>query len=668
MSDAATGTWHIAVYADPKGHAIGEASFLVEDYVPERLDFTVKAAADAVRAGEAVAIAAQTHYLYGAPGANLEISGEVQVHATDASGLPALKGFSVGLADESFENVNNDIEEPATTDAKGNATLSVPIPDVTASRPLEAKILLRAGEPGGRAVERVITLPILPKGGLIGVKKNFDQLGEGALATFDVIAVGADGRRAARKGASWSLYKVSNTYQWYNQDGRWGFERIKSTKRMAQGKIDLVLDAAAKISSPVELGQYRLDVASDTGTDAPTSVSFFVGWSGDASADTPDLLDVTIDKTGYRAGEDLKLNIASHFAGKATVAVVSEKLEYLTSFDLQTGDNHAVIPVGADWGTGAYVVALAHRPLDKAANRMPGRALGLAWFGIDEEAHKIGVTLAAPDKVAPRGPLTIPVALKGLAPGEEAYVTLAAVDIGILNLTHYETPDPYAYFNGQKQLSAEIRDLYGLLIDGMQGTRGAIRSGGDGAGAMEGNRPTQEPLARYSGVVKVGADGKAQVTFELPAFNGSVRLMAAAWSKTKVGNASLDVIVRDSVVMQATVPRFLALGDRSQFHLQLDNVEGKPGDYTIDLDLHGPLTVAADALHKIIKLDAGARAALAIPVTAAGVGAASVDVKLTGPGLDAPQSLAFNLEPGTSRLYRREVRTSCAGHQPENHR
>ncbi len=112
--------------------------------------------------------------------------------------------------------------------------------------------------------ERVLTLPILPKGGLIGVKKNFDSLGEGAIATFDVIAVGADGHRAMRKGVTWSLYKVNNDYQWYNQDGRWGFERIKSSKRVGQGKIDLATDAATKISSPVGLGQYRLDVASDT--------------------------------------------------------------------------------------------------------------------------------------------------------------------------------------------------------------------------------------------------------------------------------------------------------------------------------------------------------------------------------------------------------------------
>jgi uncharacterized protein YfaS (alpha-2-macroglobulin family) len=65
----------------------------------------------------------------------------------------------------------------------------VPIPETAAPRPLEAKIILRAGEPGGRAVERSLVLPILPKAGLIGVKKNFTTLSDGAAASFDVIGV-----------------------------------------------------------------------------------------------------------------------------------------------------------------------------------------------------------------------------------------------------------------------------------------------------------------------------------------------------------------------------------------------------------------------------------------------------------------------------------------------
>ena len=92
-----------------------------------------------------------------------------------------------------------------------------------------------------------------------------------------------------------------------------------------------------------------------------------------------------------------------------------------------------------------------------------------------------------------------------------------------------------------------------MLIDGMQGAAGAIHTGGDGGGALEGNLPTQEPLALFSGVVKVGrSTANADVSFDLPAFNGSVRLTAVAWSKDKVGSAQADVIVRDPVVVAAT--------------------------------------------------------------------------------------------------------------------
>ncbi|MGO9134032.1 MAG: alpha-2-macroglobulin family protein [Methylovirgula sp.] len=661
LSGVSNGTWRIEAYVDPKAAPVGDTSFLVEDYVPEKLDFTLKPQQDEVKAGGEAVIDASTRFLYGAPGSGLDISGEVRIQAANGGGLKALAGYQAGLTDESFETVTNQLEETVTTDAKGAAEVHVPIADVTATRPLEAKIILRAGEPGGRAVERSVTLPILPKSGLIGVKKNFDSLGEGATATFDVIAVAADGKRAARKDVTWSLYRISNDYQWYNQNGQWGYERVKSSRRIAEGKINLGLDQAAKIAVPVDFGSYRLDVKSPNADDAPTSVSFYAGWGSDASADTPDVLDVTLDKVDYKPGEQMKVAITARAAGTATIAILGEELHATTLVDLKKGDNVVSIPVGSDWGTGAYAVVFAHRPLDQGAKRMPGRALGLAWFGIDRAAHKIDVSLGVPEKTQPRQHWQVPITLAGLNAGEDAYVTLAAVDIGILNLTHYPSPDPAGYFYGQRQLGPEIRDLYGFLIDGMQGTKGAIRSGGDAGAALQSNLPTQPPLALFSGVVKVGADGKAMVPFELPSFNGSVRLMAVAWSKTKVGSTSTDVVVRDPIVVQATLPRFIDIGDRSQLALDINNVEGPSGDYVIDVAPHGPIVLPTASLHTKIKLAAGKRVSVQLPLRSTGIGRADIDIVLNGQNLALTQSLAINVEPGTSEIYRRIVKPLAPG-------
>jgi uncharacterized protein YfaS (alpha-2-macroglobulin family) len=116
--------------------------------------------------------------------------------------------------------------------------------------------------------------------------------------------------------------------------------------------------------------------------------------------------------------------------------------------------------------------------------------------------------LSPPALVRPNSTLKLPVKLTGLNPGEDAKVVVAAVDVGILNLTNYKPPALDDYYLGQRRLTAEIRDLYGQLIDGMQGTRGQLKTGGDGAGAeLQGSPPTQKPLALYSGIVTVAADG-----------------------------------------------------------------------------------------------------------------------------------------------------------------
>ena len=451
----------------------------------------------------------------------------------------------------------------------------------------------------------------------------------GDSATFEAIAIAPDGARVARRGVEWSVYQVSNEYQWFSADGRWSFEPVKSSKRIASGTVDIGADAPAKISATVGWGPHRLDVKTLDGEE--TSVAFNVGWSGTASADTPDNVVVTLDKAAYASGEEAKLRIVSAAAGKATIALVGDRIERFVDVDLAAGDNIVPFKVGSDWGPGAYAVALTHRPLDAAAKRMPGRAIGVAWFAIDRDSRKLDVTLEAPALARPRQPMTLPLKVAGLAPGDEARVTVSAVDVGILNLTGFKTPDPGAHFFGQRKLPVDIRDLWGMLIDGMQGAAGAIHAGGDTSGNLEGNLPTQAPLALFSGLVKLDDQGRATVSFDLPAFNGSVRLTALAWSKGKVGSTKADVAVRDPVVVAATLPRFLDVGDRSQMHVEIDNVEGEAGDYKLDLDIHGPLTADADVMARTFRLGAHQRLSVSMPITAAGVGTADLDLELLGP-------------------------------------
>ena len=93
LSGLATGTWRVEAFADPKAAAVGQTSFLVEDYVPERLELTLAPPTAAARFGQPVEIAAQARYLYGAPGADLEITGEVRDRRCRSSAIACPQGL-----------------------------------------------------------------------------------------------------------------------------------------------------------------------------------------------------------------------------------------------------------------------------------------------------------------------------------------------------------------------------------------------------------------------------------------------------------------------------------------------------------------------------------------------------------------------------------------------
>ena len=90
------------------------------------------------------------------------------------------------------------------------------------------------------------------------------------------------------------------------------------------------------------------------------------------------------------------------------------------------------------------------------------------------------------------------------AGGDEAYVTLAAVDEGILQLTDFKSPDPVDYYFGKRRLGVLMRDDYGRLIRVEKGAVGAMEQGGDGFGGRGLAVVPQKTVALFSGLVKLG--------------------------------------------------------------------------------------------------------------------------------------------------------------------
>lgn len=655
---AMLGSWTLGIYSDPDTSPLAQSVFLVEEFVPDRIEFDLEPETPEIDSGEPAWIALDGRYLYGAPASNLELEGEVVVSTRRE--WDRFPGFSFGLADEEIEASSTSLDVDAT-DEDGKARIEVAtdaLPSTTGL--LEAKVTVRMRESGGRAVERSTTLAIRPQDAVIGIRPDFagSEVPQGSTASFRAIAVSPAGEREALSGALWTLTKVERNYQWYRSNNAWNYEAITVERRIDSGTVDIAADDPATIAVPVDWGRYRLEVESADPAGPVASYEFDAGWFVEAtSTETPDGLEIALDKDSYETGETATLKVSPRFAGELLVAIGSERLHQTIEASVPAEGTEIEIPVSADWGAGAYVTATLFRPGETEESRMPSRAIGVKWLAIDPAERKLGVELSPPAQALPRAPLSIPVSLTGLEPGEEAYVAVAAVDVGILNLTRYEPPAPEDWYFGQRRLGLEIRDIYGRLIDGSAGAFGRIRTGGDGGGlTVQGSAPTEKLLAFFSGPVKVGDDGKAEITFDIPEFNGTARVMAVAWSKRGVGEATTDVIIRDPIVITAGQPRFMATGDRATIRLDIHNTDGPTGDYAVAVRTEGTAGFDFGDTPQSVALGDNARATLTLPVTATATGDATVTVSLThADGVEVDRTLFLPVRQPAMPVTNRQV-------------
>ncbi len=419
----------------------------------------------------------------------------------------------------------------------------------------------------------------------------------------------------------------------------------------------------AEISVPVGWGRYRLEIEAEALDGPASSVEFDAGWYVEAtSTETPDGLEIALDKENYAVGETAKLKVSPRFAGELLVTVGTETLVTTKTAAIAETGGEVELPVTADWGTGAYVTATLYRPGEAQESRMPMRAIGIKWLAVDPADRKLAVSLDAPDKTEPRRPLDIGLQVRGAGTNEDAYVTVAAVDVGILNLTRYEAPDPDGWYFGQRRLGLEMRDLYGRLIDGSLGATGRLRTGGDGGQMpLQGSPPTEKLVAFFSGAIKLDAEGMANMRFDIPQFNGTARIMAVAWTKSGVGHAVKDVVIRDPVVVTASLPKFLAPGDRAELRLDIANADGPAGDYQLQVTTNGPVTVEQTAA-EMVNLDASGKSALTLPLAGQYSGDGLVTVRLSNAaGLSLEQTLNIPVRPAALPVTQRHVVNVAAG-------
>ncbi|KRA51386.1 hypothetical protein ASD77_15970 [Pseudoxanthomonas sp. Root65] len=637
--EAPTGRWQVEFRTDPASkEAVQGMTLRIEEFLPERMKLDLDAA-PVLKPGQPLKLKATAAYLYGAPASGNRFTAKLAV-AVEQHPLEQLPGYFFGDPTMELPKEAKDVID-TTLPESGVLEEDIALPAEAKPRsPIAAIVSGSVYETGGRTVNRTLKRVLWPADALVGIRPLFDDkdgADANANAGFEVVRMDAAGKPQPGKGLKATLVRELRDYHWnHSDDGGWDYDFTRRFENKETRTLD-VGAGASKIDFPVEWGEYRLDVF-DPATGLTTRYPFRAGWSWDdqnRGLDArPDKVKLALDRTGYKAGDTLKVTVTPPHAGKGLLMVESDRMLYVQAIDAKPGSTFS-IPVTKDWERhDVYVTALVFRGGSAPSKITPARAVGVAHVPMDRRDRRVAVGLSVPKQMRPEQNLSVTVSVPELA-GQTAHVTVSAVDVGILNITRFPVPDAKAQFFAQRRLGVDAYDIYGRVIESFEGGSARMRFGGDMALAAlpQAKRPTSrvQTVDLFSGPVKLDGKGNARIALKVPDFNGTLRVSALVYSDTRYGNRDRETVVRAPIVAEASLPRVLAPGDRSTVTLDVQNFTGKAGVFKVLVNGEGPLNIGEGS--KTADLSVDAKRTLTFPITAGeGYTTAQVRVRVEGNG------------------------------------
>ena len=622
-ADAPRGVWTMALLPEGMDNE-KRVRFDVQDFVPQKLKLISNLADERLTADAKSTLNLQADFLYGAPGASLEGEAEARVQIENDP-FENYKGYNFGDTQETFEERIVEIGT-GITDENGQLNLTVDLAgqDIEWSYPLRLMITSGVAEPGGRFVRKTQYVPLRTQDSYIGFKTGFegDYASRNAPVEIDMVNLTASGE-VIDSALNWTLFEEIHDFQWYRENGEWRYRKDVSDIALFDGALE-VNGGPANWSRKLPSGQYRLEATGPDGDKA--ALRFNVGWARPGSGvDAPDRITMGKVEEKVRPGQSVTLSVNSPYAGVGDFVIANETVQSIQTVALPEGESELTFTFDKSWGDSVYAMVTLYTPEAKDGRSIQRRAAGMSYIALDRSNQTLDVTFEVDEVIKPRQTYEVAVQVANIPKGEEAWVSLAAVDEGILQLTQYESPDAAKYLYGKKAFSLDVRDDYARLLNPNLGTAAILPQGGDSLGGAGLSVVPTQTVALYQGPVRV-KNGQTVIALDIPDFQGQLRIMATAWSASAVGSGDQDLTVRDPVPLTVGLPRFLAPGDKAIATASLDNLDGAVGDYSV-----GAVSELTSKDAVSFSLARDERRDISIPIAAEGLGVSDFNLNVSGP-------------------------------------
>jgi uncharacterized protein YfaS (alpha-2-macroglobulin family) len=544
--------------------------FDVADYRKPEINLQVAFQSTDVLSGTALMAQVNARYFFDAPANNLPVKWALYRQDSHFN----IPNYQVGPVDTSWLDIYNypfgnwGLGEQVSqgegkTDANGLLSLELAAPAKPGRQQYTLEVTMT--DESGQPVSARSAIYVNPAEYYIGVHPDAWSYAAKSDAGFEVQLAGWNGDPAGAHTLDAKFQRVV----WVRHDPSpeemfYGLPTYEPEYTfIASTTITTDADGKARLSfTPPDAGTYQLDVS---GNGTLTQVIIWVAGTG--QAEWPSLpnqrLRLVADRDSYKPGDTAQIFVPSPF-GSTSLGLMTVERGLVMSYQiiaLQPGGNTIPIALTEEDAPNVFVAVTL---LGQDSEGRPDFRQGYTNLPVDISFEYLNVDLTSqPERTGPGEPVTFSMRVTD-PDGKpvEGEFSLSVVDLAVLSLANPNSKDIISAFYGQQPLNIRTGNSLAASGQRLRFIPGGMGGGGGGESPAPITRENFPDTAYWNAEIVMDANGEASVSLNLPDSLTTWQVLVRGLTKdTLVGEAQLEVITTQDLLIRPVTPRFMVVGD-----------------------------------------------------------------------------------------------------------
>ncbi len=588
--EAMTGNWSAKIAV---GNSVFTKTIKVETIKPNRLKINLDLGDETISYNDrSINSNMSVNWLTGIKGVNLKTETDLVLSSVNTT-FDGYNNYEFDDLTKRYEADKGTIYS-GQTDTEGNAKFSYQLPTVaSAGGALKATFKTKAFEPGGDFSINTKSVLYLPFQSFVGMRLPDSEYGgykRNENHEINVVVLDSEGRPISRDNLQLTIYKT-NWRWWWDQSEDYSLNYITSGNKTpiinqrfnasgGKGKVSFNID---------NWGRY-IAVIKDPVSGHTSSQTFYMSWYGQsAEGFGASFLQVNTDKEEFKVGDDIKVTIPGSAKGKALVTVESGS-KVVDNFWIQTqeGKTNFSFKATAEMAPNIYLNVTLIQPHAQTDNDLPIRLYGIVPLKVYDPGTLLNPELQMASELAPGKKVELKVSEKD---GKAMAYTVAVVDEGLLDITNFETPDPWNHFYKREAIGVKTWDIYDEVIGAYGGRLERLLAIGGGDEEFEDEDKKSDnrfkPVVQFMGPFYLKAGETRTHSFTMPQYIGSVKTMIVAGRNGAYGNTDAATPVVQPLMVLGTLPRVTGPGEKIKLPVNLFKYRDGINDANVTVETSG---------------------------------------------------------------------------------